>query len=82
MKQFALDNPGGKRKVIGSVRFTYDKAFYRHKPDRTPKYVPNTMSINIYEGETEDMVRKDVAKWYKNARDISFRWAGDQGGSL
>ncbi|MFM9826700.1 hypothetical protein [Flavobacterium sp.] len=82
MKKFNLTLPSGKRKIIGSITFTYDKAFYRDKFDRTPKYCPNKLKINIYEGETEEQVRADAIKWYKNVRNIEIRRIGDQGGSL
>lgn len=82
MKNFNLTLESGKKKIIGSITFTYDKAFYRDKFDRTPKYCPNKLKISIYEGETDTQVRADVEKRYKNVRNIEIRRIGDQGGSL
>lgn len=73
MKKFNLNLESGKRKIIGSITFTYDKAFYRDKFDKIPKYCPNKTKINIYEGETEIGVEKDVRIRYKNARNIEIK---------
>lgn len=72
MKKFNLTIPSGKRKVISSISFTYDKAFYKFPTDKIPYYAPNNLRINIYEGETEEQVRADVTKRYKNVRNIEI----------
>ena len=82
MKKFNLTISSGKRKIIGSITFTYDKAFYKFPTDKIPYYAPNVLKISIYEGETEEQVRADAIKWYKKVRNIKIRSIGDQGGSL
>lgn len=82
MKKFNLTLESGKKKIIGSITFTYDKSFYKFPTDKIPYYAPNVLKISIYEGETEEQVREDVTKRYKNVRNIKIRRNGDQGGSL
>jgi len=82
MKKFNLTIQSDKRKIIGSITFTYDKAFYKFPTDKIPYYIPNKLKINIYDGETEESARADAIKWYKNVRDIEIFLTNSAGQSI
>lgn len=73
MKNYQLnESPGGKLQKIGSIKFTFDKAFFRTKFDNIPKYVATRISINIFSNSTPEKELDFIAANYRNPRDFEI----------
>lgn len=81
MKKYNLKISGSKLKKTGLIFFTYDKAF-QGVYDKNIKYIPCKMSIDIYSGETSEIVIQDLKNRYKNPRDFVIKMIGGQNGSI